>query len=425
MRTTKPLTDADCRALKPDSERNKRPRKYDGGGLFLEALPTGRKVWRLKYTGPDGRESKATFGEYPAVPLSVARARREEARGMLAAGLDINAELSRRADADNALADAGNFGAVARRWFADEIEPLSETYRTAILAKLDKDVLPYLGKRPMESITVPEVRDVLLRIKARGAEETARRVRVLIGQIFRYAARQGITERDPTQALKGERRTKPVKHFAALTEAPDVARLVRDIHSYRGTPTVRALLRLSALLFQRPGELRTMQWPEINWEAAQWRYVVSKNKRHTARTHIVPLSEQALEVLRDLQPLTDHPIAHRPDMPHYVFPGARGRSRPLSENAARQALRNMGYSNDDMTPHGFRAMARSLLSEHGWTIDAIERQLSHKAAGPLGGAYDRAQFLDERRRMMQAWADLLDRLRDGVATVTSIRRARA
>jgi integrase len=217
-----------------------------------------------------------------------------------------------------------------------------------------------------------------------------------------------LADTDPTIALRGEKRRTPKRHFAAFTEPADVACLMQAIYGYKGTPEVRAALKLSALLFQRPGEIRAMQWPEIDLDAAQWRYIVSKTKT----PHIVPLSAQAVEVLRELQPLTDHGLSLRPDAPRYVFPSPRSRMRPMSDNAVRSALRNMGFTNDQMTAHGFRAMARSLLAELGWKTDAIERQLAHKAAGPLGAAYDRAAYLDERKAMMQAWAEYLDALRE-------------
>jgi len=231
----------------------------------------------------------------------------------------------------------------------------------------------------------------------------------VIGQVFRYAIRRGVADYDPTQAMRGEKRLKPVKHFAAFTEAKDVARLMRAIYGYSGSPEVCAALKLSALLFQRPGEIRQMRWSQVNLEAGEWRYLVTK----TNTPHVVPLARQASAILGDLYHLTGHSLRTKPDAPRYVFPTPKTKLRPLSENAVRQALRNLGFTNDEMTAHGFRAMARSLLAERGWDRDAIERQLAHKPAGPLGGAYDRATFIEERRKMMQDWADYLDELRLG------------
>ncbi|MGQ0619361.1 MAG: tyrosine-type recombinase/integrase [Panacagrimonas sp.] len=417
MRITKPLTDTDCRALKPDPTGDKRTRIYDGGGLFLEALPNGRKLWRLKYVAA-GRETKATFGEYPVVTLKKARDKRDEARGVLADGLDVNEHKARVEAADVATTAAGSFEAVARAWYAAEIEGLSETYKVSVTRLLERDVLPFIGRRPLRDLTPRELLDVFRRVNERGAEETARRARVMVGQVIRYAIRNDMADTDPTLALRGEKRKTAKRHFAAFTDPADVARLMTAIYCYRGTPEVRALLKLSAMLFQRPGEIRRMQWSEIDLKAAQWRYRVTK----TNSQHLVPLSAQAIEVLRDLQPLTDHGLSLQADAYRYVFPSPRSRLRPASENAARQALRNMGFTNDEMTAHGFRAMARSLLAELGWKPDAIERQLAHKASGPLGAAYDRASFLDERNKMMQAWADYLDRLRTR-SNVASLRAA--
>lgn len=405
MRTTKPLTDTDCRNLKPKPAG--KGRVYDGGGLYLEATPSGRKVWRFAYRFA-GKENRTTFGEYPAITLATARRKRDEAKGLLADGVDVNEAAARRKAAEADEAAAGTFSAIAELWYADEIAPLSDNHKSRVRRTLDRDILPYIGKRSIRDLTPRELLSVFNRVKERGAEEMARRARTNVGQVFRYAIRRDLADSDPTVALRGEKRRTPKRHFAAFTEPADVAGLMQAIYGYKGTPEVRAALKLSALLFQRPGEIRTMQWPDIDLDAAQWRYVVSKTKS----PHIVPLSTQAIEVLLELQPLTDHGLSLRPDAPRFVFPSPRSRLRPMSDNAVRSALRNMGFTNDQMTAHGFRAMARSLLAELGWKTDAIERQLAHKAAGPLGAAYDRAAYLDERKAMMQAWADYLDALRE-------------
>ena len=418
MRIAKPLTDADCRALKPDPTGKTRPRIYDGGGLFLEAQPSGRKVWRLKYTAA-GRETKATFGDYPAVTLAVARRKRDEAKGLLADGLDVNEAKARKQAAEAGQAAAGTFEAIARRWYADEIENKSETYQASITRLLERDVLPYIGKRALTGLTPRELLTVFNRIKERGAEETARRARVMVGQVVRYAIRHDMAENDPTLALRGEKRQTPKRHFAAFTDPADAARLMVAIHSYKGTPEVRAALKLSALLFQRPGEIRHMQWSEIDFDAAQWRYIVSKTKT----PHIVPLSAQTVAVLRELQPLTDHGLSFKPDAPRYVFPSPKTRLRPMSENAVRQALRNMGFTNDEMTAHGFRAMARTILhQELNFAPELIEHQLAHRVPDSLGAAYNRTKFIEQRRVMMQSWSDYLEKLKAG-AQVFAIPRA--
>ena len=404
MRTTKPLTDTDCRNLK--HKPLGKGRIYDGAGLYLEAMPSGRKVWRFAYRF-GGKENRSSFGEYPAVTLASARRKREDAKALLADGLDVNHAAARKKVIDAQVAASGTFAAVAELWYTAEIAPLSSSHKERVRRVLDRDILPYIGRSSLKDLTPRELLTVFHRIKERGAEEMARRARTNVGQVFRYAIRHALAETDPTLPLRGEKRLTPKRHFAAFTETADVARLMQAIYLYKGTPEVRAALKLSALLFQRPGEIRQMQWTELDFETGQWRYIVSKTKT----PHIVPLSTQAIEVLRELEPLTGHGLGLRPEAPRYVFPSPRSRVRPMSDNAVRSALRNMGFTNDEMTAHGFRAMARSLLAESGWKTDAIERQLAHKASGPLGAAYDRAAFLNERKAMMQFWADHLDMLR--------------
>lgn len=413
----KVITDVRLRNAKPG------PKLYRiaaGGGLALEVTPGGSKLWRWRYRF-SGKAKMLALGAYPAVSLEAARSERNALRKQLAAGTDPSAHR-REARAAAVVAADSTFSAMVGRWKADELSASSDEYQRNVSRLLERDVLPYIGDRPLVEIKPRELIAVFDRIKERGVEDTARRARSIVGQVFRYAIRRGAADYDPTQPLRGERRAKPVKHFAAFTDPADVARLMRAVYDYKGTPEVRAALKLSALLFQRPGEIRQMQWTELDLDGAQWRYVVSKTKRHTAQSHIVPLPAQAVEILRELQPLTDHGLSLKPDAPRYVFPTPKTKLRPLSENAVRQALRNMGFTNDEMTAHGFRAMARSLLAELGWKPDAIERQLSHKAAGPLGAAYDRAAYLDERKAMMQAWANYLDSLRTR-GNVVAIRAA--
>lgn len=401
------LTDTQIRNAKPKDKPYKLPKE---SGLCLIVNPNGAKYWRFMYSF-GGQEKTISLGTYPLIPLNLARQRRDAARRLVAEGIDPSAQ--RRKDRqEQAAAEVDTFAAVVDRWEADEMTANSDEYRASIRRMLDRDVLPYIGTRPLIEIKTRELIAVFDRIRERGVEETARRARTIVGQVFRYAIRRGIAEYDPTQALKGERRIKAVKHFAAFTDPSEVARLMRAIYDYKGTPEVRAALKLSAVLFQRPGEIRQMQWTQLDLDAAQWRYVVNKTKRQTGASHIVPLPSQAIAILRELHPLTGHGLGLKPEAPRYVMPTPKTRLRPLSENAVRQALRNMGFTNDEMTAHGFRAMARSLLAEMGWKPDAIERQLSHKASGPLGAAYDRAAFLDERKAMMQAWADYLDALRE-------------
>jgi integrase len=395
------LSELQCRKAKPGAKPYK---LADGLGLSLLVNPNGSRWWRFRYHF-DGREQMLSLGTYPEIGLKAARERRDEARKQVAHG--VNPSDERKAEkAEREGRPGRTFEARAQQWFEVESKKWrSGTYRQSIERVLRMDVLPVIGKQDIAEVKAYTLRAVFQKIRESGREETARRCRVLVGQIFRAAVADGLIETDPTQSLPREKRIRAKKHHAALTEPQDVARLMTAIHGYSGSPVVCAALKLSALLFQRPGEIRTMEWPQIDLKAGAWRYTVTK----TMTPHIVPLPVQAVEVLKQLHPLTGRPPVAAEK--HYVLPGERGRSRPLSENAVRVALRTMGFSNDEMTPHGFRAMARTLLAELGWPTDAIERQLAHKAAGPLGAAYDRAQFLTERRRMMQAWADYLDSLR--------------
>lgn len=413
------LTDTAIKNAKPGvhperGDTGGKPYKLsDSGGLFLLVQPNGSKWWRLKYR-IDGKEGGLSLGVYPEVSLKVARKRRDDAREQIANGLNPG-EQRQLGKLAKAQAAANSFEVIGSLWFA-KTSPAwrSKTYVSGVKRILECDVYPYVGKRPITEIKPREMRDVFQRIRESGREETARRTRVLCGQVFRYAVGEELAEIDPTQSLPHEKRIRPKKHFAAFTDPSDVKRLMQAIQGYSGTPEVKAALQLSAMLFQRPGEIRRMDWREIDLDGAQWRYTVTK----TMTPHIVPLPAQAVAVLRSLIPLTGtRPKLSGPNGPHYVLPNARGRHRPMSENGVRQALRTLGFTNDEMTAHGFRAMARSLLSEQGWKTDAIERQLSHKASGPLGAAYDRAAFLTERKEMMQSWANYLDELAQGTQKV--------
>lgn len=401
---TKPLTPSEVQNAKP---QGKPYTLHDGGGLLLDVMPNGSKLWRFRYYRPETRtRTMLSLGAFPAVSLKRAREKHKEARTLLADGIDPGAK--RKAEA---TANPDTFAAIAREWMAHtEAERAPETNRM-IRQRTEGDLLPYLGERPINDIRAPELLAALRRVESRGALVIAKRLRQIAGQIFRYAVATGRAERDPSGDLRGALKPSPERHHAALTEPADVANLLRAIEGYQGSPVTRAALQLSPLVFQRPGELRAMEWGEVDLDAAEWRIPAEKMKMGVA--HIVPLSSQAVAILRDLQPLTGGGIGFKPDAPRYVFPGARSRLRPMSNNTVTASLRRLGYTGEQMTAHGFRATARTLLAELGWMPDAIERQLAHKASGPLGSAYDRAQFLAERRKMMQAWADYLDALREG------------
>lgn len=412
------LTDADCRnaTCPPDQKRR---RLTDSAGLYLEVSPAGSKRWFWKFY-PDGKESRLALGSYPDVSLKAARSARDDARKFRESG--VNPVQQRKADKINSATTAATtFEAVAREFFATKREGWSATYGARWIERMEKDLFPWLGSLPLASITAPILLDVLRRVEKRGALETAHTLRQTSGQVFRYGIQTGRCERNPAPDLNGALKPINVKHMSALLEPLKVGDLMRCVQEYVGQPATKAALQLSALLFQRPGNIRMMEWAEIDTDARMWTIPAAKMKRNVhgktnGRPHMVPLSPQALEILEDLKPLTS---AGR-----YVFPSLLSAEKPMSENTVRGALRRMGYTNDEMTPHGFRAMARTLIAERlpGISPDVIEAQLAHGKSGPLGMAYDRAEFMEQRRQMMQAWADYLDRLRDG-AQVIPIRAA--
>lgn len=411
-----PLTDTCIRNAKPKARPYKLAREF---GLFVLVNPNGAKHWRLAYHF-EGKEKLLSLGAYPEVSLRLARDRREAARKLLARGVDPSAE--RQADkARRELEAATTFKATAQQWLEMKADTMAAGTHNKARWMLEF-AYPHIGAKPLVEIQPPDVLQALRAIERTGKLETMHRVKARISEVFRFAIATGRAVSDPCRDLRGALKPKrPTRHFAALIEPAAVADLLRAIDGYSGTPEVRAALKLSPLLFVRPGELRHAQWSQFDLDgtAPSWRYHVSK----TRADHIVPLSAQAVVILRELQPLTGRGLSAKPDAPRYVFPNARTRARPMSENAVNAALRGLGYTGEQMTAHGFRATARTLLSELGWKPDAIERQLAHKASGPLGAAYDRAQYLQERRQMMQAWADYLDGLKRGTVVQGAFGRA--
>lgn len=405
-------------AVRRAASKSKPYKLADGGGLFLLVNPSGSKWWRLKYR-IDGREKLLSLGVYPEVSLLDARERRDAARKLLAAGADPS--LERKADRlQRETAAANTFRAIAAEWLELKADELAPGTHGKARWMLETFAYPKLGARPLVSIEPPDVLAVLLELQKDDKLETMHRVKARISEVFRFAISTRRASTDPTRDLRGAvKAKKSTKHHAALTDPKAIGELMRAIYGYNGSPESYAALRLAPMLFVRPGELRSAEWPqfELDSPAPAWRYLVSKTKTQ----HIVPLPTQAVEILRELRPLTDSTSDAREDLPRFVFPSVRTRARPMSENTVNAALRRLGYTGDQMTGHGFRAMARTLLAEMGWKPDAIERQLAHKASGPLGAAYDRAQYLDERRKMMQSWADYLDQLRRGESKVVPIR----
>lgn len=407
------LTDAACRnAVCPPGKA--RIRLSDSGGLYLEVPPSGSKRWFWKFR-IEGTEHRLALGAYPDVTLKAARTARDDARKLHQQG--TNPIQQRKAEKiASAASSAATFEAAAREFHKGKSSGWSETHSAKWLRAMEKDVFPRIGSLPLASITAPILMDVLQRVEARGAGETARKISEAMGQVFRSGMIKGRCDRNPADGLASELRPVTVKHMAAVLEPVQVGELMRGIDGYIGQPVTRAALALSALLFQRPGNVRMMEWAEVDADAALWTIPATKMKRTlhgkvNGRPHLVPLASQALALLEDLRPLTGSG--------RYVFPSLLTGDRPMSDNTVRSALRRMGYGNDEMTPHGFRAMARTLIAERlpGISPEVIEAQLAHGKSGPLGMAYDRAEFMDQRRQMMQVWADYLDRLREGAQVI--------
>ncbi len=398
-----PLTNTAINNAKPDT---KTVRMFDGGGLYLEVSPAGGKWWRLKYRY-DGKEKRISLGVYPDISLKDARQRRDDARKLLANGVDPG-ENRKAVKAAKAESSANSFEVVAREWFSKKAQSWAASNADKIIARLENDAFPWLGTRPISEITAPEVLKILRRVEDRGAVESAHRVRNYCGQIFRYAIATGRTDRDPSADLKGALPSPTKKHRAAITDPKAIAELLRAIDSYQGYFVTKCALRLAPLFFVRPGELRKAEWTEIDLEKAEWNIPAERMKMRDP--HLVPLATQAVEILTELHGLTGEG--------RYVFPGARTNGRPMSDNAVLAALRRMGFAKDEMSGHGFRAMARTILDEVLQVRpDFIEHQLAHAVKDPNGRAYNRTAHLVERRKMMQQWADYLDKLKAGAEVI--------
>ena len=394
-----------------NAKRGDKTRKlFDGGGLYIQIEPTGGKLWRYDYRF-EGKPKTLALGKYPDVPLQEARRRHQEAREQLAQGIDPSAVKKARKLAGRERA-ANSFEVVARQWFdwwkADKAEHTCEN----VMARLQKDIFPWIGKEPVTGITPPMVLSVLRRIENRGYPQLAHRAKTNISQVMRYAVMHGLAASDPCRDLRGA--LQPVKygHMPALTEPAKVAELLRAIDAYQGTYQVHAALRLAPLFFVRPGELRMMKWMDIDLDNAEWKYTVSKTKTE----HLVPLARQAVEILKDLEPLTGNG--------EYVFAGIRP-GRPISDMTVNRALQTLGYdTKTEHTAHGFRAMARTILAERLRVPEnVIEHQLAHKVPDALGTAYNRTRFIDERRHMMQVWADYLEKLKAGATVLLRLPEA--
>jgi integrase len=411
------LSDTQIRTTRP----GERPvRLYDERGLYIEITPSGGRWWRFKYRFA-GKEKLLSMGTYPDTGLKAAREKRDRARALLAEGVDPSAtRLAEKASRANVVLNS--FEAVAREWHATiHVAQVSAAHAARTLIRLEQDVFPWLGGLSVDDIKPPQLLQTMRRIEARGAIETAHRALQACGQVFRYAIATGRAERDPTPDLRGALKPVLVRHMPAITDPKRVGELLRAIESYKGMPITRAALQLAPLVFVRPGELRKAEWVEFDLDVAQWRIPAERMKRTkqeklSGAAHVVPLSRQAMAIVRDLHPLTGHG--------RYLFPSPRTGERPMSDNGVLSALRRMGFPGDEMTGHGFRAMARTLLAERLNVDEAvIEAQLAHAVRDSLGRAYNRTGFLEQRRRMLQTWADYLDKLRDD-AEVIPIKRNR-
>jgi integrase len=395
-----PLSDKEVKNAKP-TEKNRR--LFDREGLYLEIAPSGGKWWRLKFRY-QGKEKRLSLGVYPAVSLKEARAKKSELRGMLAQGVDPSDNRKARKLASSERAD-NSFEVVTREWIAKFSPTWAKSHSDRMLRLFERDIFPWIGGRPISDVSGQEILSTLRRIENRGALETAHRARGRCGQAFRYAIATGRCTHNPAADLQGALPPVRGQHFAATTDPAKLAGILRAMDSYQGELTVRCALRLAPLVFVRPGELRMAKWRDIDLDVAEWRYEVTK----TETQHIVPLSRQAVEILRELHPLTGAGT--------YVFPGARSARRPMSDNAILAAMRRMGISKEEMSGHGFRAVARTILDEIlGFRPDFIEHQLAHAVRDPNGRAYNRTAHLAERKKMMQAWSDWIDSIKlDGGA----------
>ena len=389
------LTDINIKKAKPGEKTRK---LSDGGGLYIQIEPTGGKLWRYQYRF-ERKLKLLALGKYPDVSLQEARKRHSEAREQLTQGIDPSA-VKKAQKAAGAERAANSFEVIAREWFTRWKDDKADGTVKRTLSALEKNILPWIGARPVSDIKTPDVLAVLRRIEDRGYGETARKTRDVISGVFRYAVQTGRTEYNPCDNLRGALKPIQVKNFPSITEPEKVAELLRAIDTYQGGHVVRAALRLAPLVFVRLGELRAAKWADIDLDRAEWKYTTSKTKTE----HLVPLSRQAVEILKDLYPLTGGR--------EYVFPNVRP-GRPIADATLNRALQTMGYdTKTEITGHGFRAMARTLLAERlGYQPEVIEHQLAHKVPDVLGTAYNRTKFLAERKAMMDAWADYLDGLK--------------
>ncbi len=401
-RLVKPLTATQVANAKAKANMYK---MFDGGGLFLQVNPSGGKHWKMKYRKNDGKEGLLTFGSYPAVTLEQARKMRDEAKSQKAVGVDPG--VARREEKAERMTVAKNtFEAVTREWM--EVHATKVKPQTLHIYKvlLEKSVFPLIGKMPIREMKAPDFLEMLRRLESQKQLYSVKRISIVCGLIMRFAVATGRADADPMPSLRGSLKAHKTKHLASTTDPKQVGRLLRTIDAYQGSFVVSCALKIAPYVFVRPGELQHARWEEIDLEACEWRYTTSK----TNTPHIVPLAPQVMKILKDLHDLTGHQ--------EWVFPSMRQRGEPMGKTTILAALRAMGITDEEMTPHGFRAMARTLLDEVlGERYDLIEHQLAHMVRDPNGRAYNRTVHLAERKRMMERWANYLDELRADVAVI--------
>lgn len=391
-----PLTDTAIRAIKPTSKTAK---FFDGGGLYLEVAPSGGKWWRLKYRF-QGKEKRISLGTYPTIGLKEARERREDTKKILANGIDPSAQRQAIKVSTTSI-DKDSFEVVTREWFDKHVVNLAPSYSKKVRSLFERQIFPVLGAKPIAEVEPTDVLNAARHVEQTGAIETAHRLIQICGQVFRYAIATGRTKYDVSTGLHAALPKVNVKHMATLTDKKRIGQLLRAIDAYGGFFPVRCALRLAPLLFVRPGELQKAEWAEFDLPATEWRLPASKMKMR--QRHIVPLSSQALSILAELQPYTGNG--------QFLFPSIRTTTKPIALESMLVAIRSMGFTQDEMTMHGFRGMASTLLNEMGYNRDWIERQLAHGERDHVRAAYNYAEHLPERRRMMQEWADYLDELK--------------
>jgi len=392
------LSDAQIRGLRP---KEKQYKVSDGGGLYLHITPSGGKLWRFKYRF-GGKEKSLSLGVYPDLKLADARKKHRQAREQLANGVD-----PATAKRESKFRAEKTFETVASEWWEAQRDKWSKDHAQTVWRRVEMNVLPWLKDRPVNDISTAELLETLRRIEARGAVETAHRVGQICSQVFMFAIASGLLENNPANNISKALKAAPAKSMPALTEPKQIKVLLETIDDFEGSFIVRQALRIAPLVFVRPGELRKAEWENIDLDAALW--TIPAEKMKMKRDHLVPLSKQAVEILKELEPLTGSG--------RYVFPSVRTPSRPMSENTLNVALRRLGYSKEQMVAHGFRTMASTRLHEMNWKSEVVEFQLAHADKNKVRGVYNRAEYLEERKRMMQAWADYLESLKSGAEVI--------